>query len=78
MNDACNVHGGGAHSQGQTVTVTAEAAKKWLFDHWTGDLTGTKNPETIVMDHPKTVTAHFVRRTPSSGSSSLPKWATET
>ncbi|MGD9118474.1 MAG: PKD domain-containing protein, partial [Dehalococcoidia bacterium] len=32
----------------------------WAFDEWTGDLTGSTNPDTIIMNSDKTVTAHFI------------------
>lgn len=43
----------------ETVTLTATAATHWSFDNWTGDLTGSTNPETLLMDADKTVTATF-------------------
>ncbi len=42
-----------------TVELTAVPDSGWVFDHWSGDLTGGNNPETIFMDDNKTVTAHF-------------------
>ena len=49
-----------AYTFGETVTLTAEPAPNWIFDHWEDDLTGSTNPETLIMDGPKTVTAVFV------------------
>ena len=40
-------------------TLTAVAATHWNFANWSGDLTGSTNPETLVMDADKTVTANF-------------------
>lgn len=40
-------------------TLTATAATHWNFDSWSGDLTGSTNPETLLMDADKTVTANF-------------------
>ena len=42
-----------------TVELTAVPDPGWVFDHWSGDLTGGNNPETIFMDDNKIVTAHF-------------------
>jgi hypothetical protein len=42
-----------------TVTLTAEAEEGWIFHRWEGDLSGNSNPETIVMDNDKNVTAIF-------------------
>jgi hypothetical protein len=41
------------------VTVTAQADPLWVFDSWSGDLSGSENPETVIMDGPKEVTATF-------------------
>ncbi|WP_194767887.1 T9SS type A sorting domain-containing protein [Tamlana sp. I1] len=43
-----------------TETLTANASTHWNFDSWSGDLTGTTNPDNILMDTDKTVTANFV------------------
>ena len=43
-----------------TETLTATAATHWSFDGWSGDLTGSSNTETLLMDADKTVTATFV------------------
>ena len=32
----------------------------YAFDHWSGDLTGNNNPESLTMDGTKSVVAHFV------------------
>jgi hypothetical protein len=50
---------GGYYLPGTVVTVTANAAVGNVFDHWSGDLTGSTNPETITMDSDYSVTAHF-------------------
>jgi hypothetical protein len=51
---------GGYYLAGTEVTVTANAATGYAFGHWSGDLTGSANPETIIMDSAKTITAHFI------------------
>jgi PKD repeat protein len=50
---------GGTYIEGTIVTLTAEPDTGWQFDNWSGDLTGTANPETITMDADKNVTANF-------------------
>jgi len=42
------------------VTATAVPAPFFTFVSWSGDLTGSNNPDTITMDSDKTVTASFV------------------
>jgi uncharacterized repeat protein (TIGR02543 family) len=44
---------------GTVVTLTATANSGYLFGHWTGDLSGDANPETLTMNSRKDVTAHF-------------------
>ncbi|HEU4390686.1 MAG TPA: immunoglobulin domain-containing protein, partial [Blastocatellia bacterium] len=44
---------------GTTVQLTAVAATGWQFSNWTGSLSGNNNPDTIVMDGPRSVTAVF-------------------
>jgi len=43
------------------VTLTAIADLGWNFDHWEGDVTGSLNPEIVLMDSDKNVTAVFVQ-----------------
>jgi Zn-dependent metalloprotease/PKD repeat protein len=50
---------GGTYPEGTVVTLTATPDSGWKFDNWSGDLTGTANPDTITMDADKTVTANF-------------------
>jgi uncharacterized repeat protein (TIGR02543 family) len=49
-----------SYLSGESVVLTATADEGFVFDHWSGDLSGSDNPETIVMDSDKTVTAHFM------------------
>ncbi len=51
---------GGTYIAGTTVTITAVANNGYKFDHWSGDLAGTQNPATIVMNSNKNITANFV------------------
>jgi len=51
----------GTHSyeEGEGVTVTATPADGWLFDQWSGDVTGTDSTIHITMDGNRSVTAVF-------------------
>ena len=44
---------------GTKVILTAEPELGWKFDGWSGDLTGTSNPDTVVMDAHKNISATF-------------------
>jgi uncharacterized repeat protein (TIGR02543 family) len=50
---------GGSYDPGTVVTVTAVPDSGFLFDSWSGDLTGTTNPTTLVMDANKSITANM-------------------
>ncbi|MEW7279344.1 fibronectin type III domain-containing protein [Aquimarina sp. 2201CG1-2-11] len=54
-----SVSGGGIYNSGSTATVTASPASGWKFDSWSGSLSGTNSPNTIVMNANKSVTANF-------------------
>jgi len=54
-----SVSGGGTHDCCTNVTVNATPAPGWEFDHWSGNLSGSTNPESIHIDGNKNVTAHF-------------------
>jgi hypothetical protein len=51
---------GGKYLDGTVVQLTAQAASGYAFDLWTGDLTGSSNPDSVTMDSDKAVTANFV------------------
>ncbi len=46
-------------AHGTTVLLEAVPDSGYGFVHWSGDLTGTTNPQHLTMDGPKDVTAHF-------------------
>ncbi|MFH1101781.1 MAG: NF038122 family metalloprotease [Methanobacteriota archaeon] len=48
------------YTYGTSVELTAHEAQGWQFDYWDGDLQGTQNPDTIIMDGDKSVTAFFI------------------
>jgi hypothetical protein len=52
---------GAWYNSGQTVQLTANANSGYQFDHWSGDLSGSTNPDYIIMNSPKQVIANFVK-----------------
>ncbi|MFO7865272.1 MAG: lectin like domain-containing protein [Candidatus Aminicenantes bacterium] len=44
---------------GTTVTVKAIPHNYYFFTNWSGNLSGSKNPDTVTMDSDKSVKAHF-------------------
>jgi uncharacterized repeat protein (TIGR02543 family) len=53
---------GGAYSFGTTVTVTAVANANFIFGNWAGDLSGSTNSTTIVMNGNRSISAVFQTR----------------
>jgi len=49
---------------GESVTLTAKPITPNVFVGWSGDLTGTTNPSTIVLDKNKTIRARFASVVP--------------
>ncbi|MCX7905600.1 MAG: hypothetical protein N2446_02740, partial [Elusimicrobiales bacterium] len=49
------------YTAGEVVQLTAQAASGYVFSGWGGDLSGTANPTTIVMNSNKSVVAVFSR-----------------
>lgn len=47
------------YTHGTTVELEAIPDEGFIFDHWEGDLTGTNNPQNVLMNSNKTVTAVF-------------------
>jgi uncharacterized repeat protein (TIGR02543 family) len=50
---------GGTYLDGTSVSVTATPDAGYIFESWSGDLSGNTNPTTITMDSDKTITANF-------------------
>jgi hypothetical protein len=50
----------GVFASNTVITLTANAASAWAFDHWAGDLMGNANPTNLTMNGPKNVQAVFV------------------
>jgi len=75
-----NLNNNGPCYYGDIVELTAVPSTSWSFDHWGGDLSGSINPTTILMDGDKAVTTTFTQNvytltvtTTGSGSVSLDK-----
>lgn len=49
----------GYYTEGATVQLTAKPNTGYVFNSWSGDLSGTSNPASIDMTQPHTVTAIF-------------------
>jgi hypothetical protein len=49
----------GPYRFGQQVTLTAHPGPGYIFFEWSGDLTGSVNPATIILDGDKEITARF-------------------
>jgi len=52
-----------SYNQGETVTLQAAPNAGYSFKNWSGDLSGSTNPATLVMDADKSVTAGFALKT---------------
>lgn len=50
---------GGTYNQGRRVILTAQGELGFGLGAWSGDLTGSANPDTIVVDGDKSITATF-------------------
>ena len=53
---------GGLYYEGEEVILTATPAAGYIFDSWSGDVTGTTNPISIIMDSDKSVTANYIEQ----------------
>ncbi len=53
----------GPYHFGDVITLTAVPTAGWSFGNWSGDITGTTNPATILINDNKAVTAVFVDTT---------------
>jgi peptidylprolyl isomerase len=50
------------YSYDDAISLTATASDSWRFAGWSGDFSGLFNPDTVVLDGNKTVTATFVEK----------------
>jgi len=55
---------GGTYTSGEEVTLTGVPAEGYIFDHWSGDASGTDAEVGITMDEDKSVTGHFTEAPP--------------
>ena len=66
------------HNRGQIISVMAAVNSGFSFQGWAGSLSGTKNPESVIMDAPKTASANFNPKTlmlhPSPGVYNKGSW----
>ncbi len=64
-NGDVGIHSLGALNVGLAVMkLTALPSTGYLFSGWSGDLSGAKNPDTLIMNANKSVTANFVKAGP--------------
>jgi uncharacterized repeat protein (TIGR02543 family) len=61
----------GTLAHGSTATLTAVAEAGYVFSAWTGDLAGSVNPQTLLMNGDKTVGAEFGHDTQDSDGDGL-------
>jgi len=50
------------YTYGENITLTATADPDWMFSGWSGDISSSENPITIVMDGNKSITAVFTQK----------------
>ena len=60
-NGAVTLNYTGPYFYGDVVELTADPDEDWTFTDWSGDLTGSTNPEIIAIDGDKTITATFTQ-----------------
>ena len=51
----------GPYHYGDAVQLTAVPAAGWTFKQWSGDVSGSGNPQTLIVDTTPSVTATFVQ-----------------
>jgi hypothetical protein len=50
---------GGEFTEGSKIELSARPAGGWRFQEWQGDLMGSVNPDTVIVDGPTSITAAF-------------------
>jgi hypothetical protein len=63
--DGGTVSGGGTHTAGSSVTLTAIPASGWQLANWSGDASGSSNPLTLTVDSDKNILANFAPTLPT-------------
>ncbi|MHA2326175.1 MAG: InlB B-repeat-containing protein, partial [Promethearchaeota archaeon] len=56
-----------------TVSLTAESIEGWIFSEWSGDVSGSSNPVSLVIEGDRTVNAFFVEGDISPSPTPTPK-----
>ncbi len=56
-----------SYTGGSSVQLTAAPADGWTFDSWSGNITGSENPASILINGEITVTATFIQSNDNSG-----------
>jgi hypothetical protein len=56
-----NLNNSGPYHYGDVVQLSAVANIGWVFNHWSGDLAGSVNPATLIINSNKAVTATFTQ-----------------
>ena len=51
------------YNSGTIIQLTANYSGEWIFSHWKGDLSGSKNPVQIIIDKPTSIIAVFINST---------------
>jgi len=51
---------GGIYNRDDTVAVSAQPDSGWVFDRWSGDLTGSAIRDTMILEESKSITAEFI------------------
>jgi hypothetical protein len=54
---------GGGYAAGAEVTVTAVPEEGYKFSHWSGAISGSRNPVKVVMDRDRELIADFTEAT---------------
>ncbi|MGF1670791.1 MAG: hypothetical protein ACFCU6_10095 [Balneolaceae bacterium] len=57
----------GNFTEGVDIQIEASPSDGFVFDRWEGDLTGSNNPDTIIVDDEKFITAIFKEETLGEG-----------
>jgi hypothetical protein len=52
----------GSYEKGQSVQLLATPASDYVFKEWKGDLLGSINPTTLIIDKDKVITGSFEKR----------------
>lgn len=78
-NSGTVIPSGGTFTSGVAITLTAQPAKGFRFDYWSGNASGISNPLNLTVDSVKNITANFkaqftvnVTTSPDSGGSVSP------